>query len=321
MQTLQYKSKQFFFVLIKISLVLAALYFIVNKITKNDHLDFFVFVQFLAKNDVFNSKTIFFLTFLSILNWSFEILKWKELVSFIKKISFKRAVEQCLGSLTASLFTPNRIGEYGAKAIYFSHHLRTHIVLINALSNFLQMSATILLGIVGLILLSEEFTLITNIKNFILFILSVLLLLAFIVLVLKTKMIKWFFLEKTKAFIRMFPKKSIALGFILSLVRYLIFSFQFYYLLTLFNVDIGYLKSMEVITSMYLLSSIIPSIFIFDVVVKGGVAVYLFSFIDVSELIVLSTVTLMWILNFVFPSILGSYYVLQFKLPEKKVPC
>ena len=36
-----------------------------------------------------------------------------------------------------------------------------------------------------------------------------------------------------------------------------------------------------VITTMYLLSSIIPSIFIFDVVIKGGVAVYLFSIIGI----------------------------------------
>lgn len=101
-----------------------------------------------------------------------------------------------------------------------------------------------------------------------------------------------------------------------SLVRYLTFSFQFYYLLFLFGVEISYFEAMIAISSMYLLSSIIPSIFIFDVVIKGGVAVYVFGLMGVSEVIILSVVTMMWILNFVLPSVIGSYHVLRFKLPK-----
>ena len=67
---------------------------------------------------------------------------------------------------------------------------------------------------------------------------------------------------------------------------------------------------------MYLLASIIPSIFIFDVVIKGSIAVYLFTFLGVNEFTILSITTLMWIFNFVLPSIFGSYYVLNFNLPE-----
>ena len=77
-----------------------------------------------------------------------------------------------------------------------------------------------------------------------------------------------------------------------------------------------YFQAMTVITSMYLLSSIIPSIFIFDVVVKGSIGVFLFSMIEVDELTILSIITLMWLLNFVLPSVFGSYYVLNFNLPE-----
>ena len=75
---------------------------------------------------------------------------------------------------------------------------------------------------------------------------------------------------------------------------------------------------MQLITSMYFLASIIPSIFLFDVVIKGSVALYLFSLIGINELVILSIVTCMWILNFVTPSIIGSFYVLHFKFPENK---
>jgi hypothetical protein len=87
----------------------------------------------------------------------------------------------------------------------------------------------------------------------------------------------------------------------------------------IFHIELGYLEAMSIITSMYLLASIVPSVFIFDVVIKGSVAVYLFSLAGINDVIILAIIMLMWLLNFVFPSIIGSYFVLQFKLPKSKI--
>jgi len=103
---------------------------------------------------------------------------------------------------------------------------------------------------------------------------------------------------------------------VFSLIRYLIFSFQFYFFLSVFGVAIDYLDAMVVITSMYFLASIIPSISIFDVVIKGSVAVFLFSFLKINELTILTIITSMWLLNFVIPSVFGGYYILNFRLPN-----
>ena len=89
-------------------------------------------------------------------------------------------------------------------------------------------------------------------------------------------------------------------------------------LLQIFQVNLSYLNAMIIITAMYLLASIIPTIFIFDVIIKGSVAVYLFSGADINELIVLSIITIMWLLNFVMPSLFGSYYVLRFNFPKSQ---
>ena len=127
--------------------------------------------------------------------------------------------------------------------------------------------------------------------------------------------IKGFSLKKIRLFITEISINIKIKTIVFSVIRYLIFSFQFYFLLQLFNVNLDYFTAMMVITSMYLLSSIIPSIFIFDVVIKGSVAVYLFSIIGVNDLTVLCVVTLMWVFNFVVPSVFGSYYVLNFNFP------
>lgn len=321
LNALSHKSKQFFFVLIKISIVVFAFYFIHLKLSTNNDIEKSVFIHFLIKNQVFSLNTIVFLLFLSCFNWLLEILKWQKLVSVSQKITFKMALEQSLGSLTASLFTPNRIGEYGAKAIYFKNEFKKRIILINLLSNLLQMSVTVILGGIGLYFFVSEYQITLNYPKIFLISVIAILITAFIAVVFaKTRFnIKGFSLKKIKAYILNYPKKIIIYGFCLSLFRYLIFSFQFYYLLTIFGIETSYLHSMMVITTMYLLTSIIPSIFIFDVVVKGSVAVYLLTFIGVNAMTVLSIVTLMWLFNFVLPSILGSYHVLNFKFPKETV--
>ena len=315
-----YKSKQFFFVLIKISLVVVAIYFIYHKLSKNGTLEFSHFIQILSKNGVFSLHTVVFLLFLSIFNWFFEILKWQQLVSSLQKISFTKSIEQCLGSLTVSLLTPNRIGEYGAKALYYTSRLRKRVLFINLISNLLQMLVTVVFGIIGILLLSQSQNLHINGLKFINILLIGIASCGLIIFIIRKTNIKirGFSLQKIKLFLIKFSKKRLALGAVFSFFRYLIFSFQFYYLLLLFGVEISYLEAMQLITSMYFLASIIPSIFLFDVVIKGSVALYVFSLIGINDLIILSIVTCMWILNFVLPSIIGGFYVLNFKFPENK---
>nr|WP_245977150.1 lysylphosphatidylglycerol synthase domain-containing protein [Ichthyenterobacterium magnum] len=304
--------------LIKLSIVVGAFYFIYQKLLDNENLDFRTFIEFLSKNDVLSLKNVGFLLILTFLNWFFEIVKWKTLVGSFKRIAFKNALEQSLGALTASLFTPNRVGEYGAKAIYYPSKNRKQILLLNLLSNIMQMSVTVLFGIVGLYFFKTQYELDINYYKVSQFLIIILVVSAFAILGLKqTKFkLKGFLIETIKAFFKHLPRKIHVLGFLFSLIRYLIFSFQFYYLLRIFGVDVYYGNAMIVITTMYLLASIIPSIFIFDVVVKGSVAVYLFSMVDVNEFTILSIVMLMWLLNFVLPSIFGSYHVLNFNLSK-----
>lgn len=316
--TLPHKTKQFFLVLIKLSIVVGAFYFIYNKLTANPDLDFQDFVNYLSENNKFSLKTISFLVVLTFFNWFFEILKWRVLVSSFKKISFHKALEQSLSSLTASLLTPNRIGEYGVKAMYYKPSERKRVVALNLLGNSLQMLVTVLIGSAGLYLFLNQYETDINYYKIARFGAIILIIAAVgIIAITKNKVLfKWFSLEKMTNYFKQLPFKIYSIGFVLAVIRYAIFSFQFYYILTLFGVSTSYYNTLLVITSMYLLASVIPSIFIFDVVIKSSVAVYLFAIVGVNTFTVLSTVTIMWLLNVVLPSVFGSIFVLKFKLPK-----
>ncbi|WP_139001667.1 lysylphosphatidylglycerol synthase domain-containing protein [Hyunsoonleella aestuarii] len=315
---IHYKSKQFFFVLIKLSIVVCAFYFIYHKLKNNSQLDFFSFILFLTKKELFLFKNLAFLLFLSTFNWFFEILKWQILVSILKKISYKEALEQSLASLTASLFTPNRIGEYGAKAMYYIGDLRKDILLLNLVGNMMQMGVTLIFGIMGLLLFVSNNELHLRRYNFNL--LAIIIIITGALLYFFTKnstfSIRGYSLQKIKNHFQKLPQRNLRIAFAFSFIRYIIFSFQFFVLMRMFQVDIAYYDCMIAISTMYLLASIVPSIFILDVLVKGSVAVYIFSLLEINELTILCIVTLMWLFNFVFPSIVGSYYVLKFNLPK-----
>lgn len=312
------KTKQFLIVIVKLLIIGGASYYIFNKLLNNESLDFNEFIAFLKENDSFSIKNMLFLIILTFFNWFFEILKWKKLVSSIKKISFKSTLEQSLGGQTASLITPNRIGDYGAKAIYYSKPFQKKIVLLNFLGNMAQMTVTILFGCIGLVLFNLKFQLKFNGFNFVLVLLIGVVALVFILYGLKSSKfkIKEFSIKRIIEFIKDLPLKIHIQNFGFSLLRYLIFSFQYYLLLVFFGIEITYISAMIVISSMYLLSSIIPTLAVFDVLVKTSVAVFFFSYLGIDEFTILSISTLMWLFNFMLPSVFGSYFVLNFKLPK-----
>src|SRR5690606_31449626 len=99
-----------------------------------------------------NPYILSFLFLLVLSNWYFEILKWKTVVSVIENINFKTAAKQCLASLTVSLATPNRIGEYGAKALFFASEKRKKILFLNFFSNAAQLLVSCFMGIIGLVI-------------------------------------------------------------------------------------------------------------------------------------------------------------------------
>jgi hypothetical protein len=307
-----YKSKQFWWLVLKLFILILFGYFIYHTLTSNEQLDFHQFSQSLRDSNVFSPSVLGVLFLLTVINWSLEITKWNILTNTIQSTSWKEAAQQSLASLTFSLLTPNRIGEYGAKAMYFPRIHRKKILLLNFIGNVHQLFITLLLGTVGVLLLrpviEQEIseTLYTFLK-----LTPVVLGIAVLILNFNKRFLQW----RQSIWNRFdFITKKLNIAVMgLSLLRYLVFAHQFYFLLVVFHVDVSYAIAMQAITSMYLIASIVPMLSLFDFVLKGSVAVTLFSLLGVSPLIILTITTLMWIFNFVLPAILGSYYVLTFK--------
>ncbi|MGB1268993.1 MAG: hypothetical protein ACPG45_04590 [Flavobacteriaceae bacterium] len=320
MPLLHHYTKQTAFLLVKLVLIFAAFFFIHHKLVHNDVLDVDSLLHYVNHHQIITFQNLIILLLFSGLNWGLECLKWQLLVQEVFPVSFKKAAEQSLGSLTASIITPNRIGEYGAKAIYFKKSLRKKIVGLNLLGNLSQLSATLFFGIIGLLYTAITFKIpLSYLKLLGVAALCVSLFFLYQKFLSRTKFkLKGYSFKKMKRFTTNLNRETLYKTFYLSVLKYMCFSHQFYFLIWLFGVDVTYIDAMALIFTMYILVSIIPTVIVLDVLVKGSVAVWLFSFVNANELIIVTCITLMWLLNFALPSVIGSYFVLNFKFSENK---
>ena len=297
------KTKQYLTLIIKLVIVFGAFYFIYDKLAHDDKLSWKQFSDILQHK--FTIGWILFMLCFSVLNRFIEILKWKNLVLVIKKISLFTATKQVLAGVTAGLFTPNGIGEYAGKALYFPKTETKRVLFLNLICNGIQMVLTIIFGLIGLLYLGYT-------MYFFILLGIGFLILTFLFLT-KNANIKGYsialFLEKVSEI----PKKIHQKNILLAIARYLTFSHQYYFLFLLFGVKIDYFTLMATITAVYFIASSLPSFQFLDFVVKGGVAIWFFDKLNIDEFVVLFISTFMWLLNVVLPVAIGSYFVLIYK--------
>lgn len=294
--------------LAKWAVVGAAFYFIYAQLHSSKAMDWDKLLQVVRLHSV---GYILFILSLSFWNRYFEILKWQNLVQSFRPLTVGQSAAQVFGALTAGIFTPNGFGEYAGKAFFFEKTKAKKIIFLNLLCNGIQMVITVLFGGLGLWYFNAHFPLLST-QNLGLVLGGILCLISLLFLVKKIS-IKGYSLERLGQKIAKIPAHIHQKNALLGLSRYLVFSHQYYFLFLLFGVDLPYLTLMSAITSIYFLSSSLPSFQFLDFAVKGSVALFFCGLLGINSWIPLLISSLMWVLNVVIPVVIGSYFVLNFK--------
>ena len=296
-------TSKFITPILKIGVIVLAFYFIYTQITEKNDFNWREYIVIIQNRLSFGFLLIILL--LSIANRYLEILKWKNLVSFIEPITTFEATKQVLAALTAGIITPNGIGEYAGKALYYEKSKTKLIVFLNFICNGIQMVLTIIFGIIGLFIIGYW--------KWSLLLIGVSAILILIYFVSKNITIKGYsisdFVKKINEIPKQIHRKNVLLGF----SRYLVFSHQYYFLFVVLDVHLPYITLISTIAVVYFLASSLPSFQMFDFAVKGSVALFFFGKHDINEWIILFVSTLMWFLNVVLPVLIGSVFVLNFK--------
>ncbi len=267
--------------------------------------------------------------FLMLVNWSIEAFKWKLSIQKIQPISFSKAFKAVFSGVSFSISTPNRMGEYVGRVLYMKEGNRLRAISLTIVGSMSQLIITLAMGCTGLIFLmnkieSGEIVSVLWVRVLISGVLIALLILTVFYFRLSW-LVKWMDrLPGTRRHVYLVKAiedfNATLLWKLLSLsaIRFVVFGIQYYLLFRLFGVEISRLNSFWVISVIFLILAIIPTIALADLGLRGKVSLKLIGLFSVNDLgIGFSTVSI-WFINLVIPAIVGSLLILSIKIFKNK---
>jgi len=274
------------------------------------------------------------------LNIFLEVWKWKYLIKKLEKVSFWNATKAVLTGYSVSMFLPNRVGEYFGRIYVLKKAGRIQAILVTVLGSMAQLLTTLLFGLISLSLILPGFIDLSENMNRWLYLGILILILIFTVASVFAYLNFSFFTEivrrisghklarinKFTVVFSWYSSKNLAIVLGISVLRYLIFSFQFFLLMHIFLVPIDYFNGIMVISVVYLLMTIIPTIALTELGVRGSVSLFVFGLYfetmnlwnDQLGLGVISASTLLWLINLAFPALLGTVFVYSLRFFRNK---
>lgn len=298
---------------IKAVITLLCLYFIYRKIILKEHFEDFVF--FLTTiNTAGAACMLVFVFLLMILNWFTEAFKWKYLIATEENISSGLSFYAVLVGAALSFFTPNRVGEFAGRVLVLRPENRIRGALATIVGSISQLIITLLCGLAALPMVV---TIVKSVSvwEYVLLIASgivtgfVLLKLYFNIGLLSYITIPFFNKNKIAKYIHIFKEYSfrqLLHVLFLSFMRYMIFTLQFVLLFRMAHVQMGIVTAFAVVFVIFFVMTVIPSIALIDIAVRGSVALFILQNISVNTIGILAATFALWFINLVIPAIAGT---------------
>lgn len=244
------------------------------------------------------------------LNWIMESIKWHLLISRIKPQPFYSSIKDVLAGVSTSILTPNRIGNFIGRTTSLEKENRTSAIIATIHSNLAQFIASVIFGLVGLLILGLENKLVEQgtIQFSAIIVIVLAALLFFFPKALDFNPLSRLYSDQMRNGLDFIQKESLGLKssiLILSLFRYLIFLFQFYLLLKAFNATGQLDVLLPAIAIVYLITTIVPSFLFGKLFVREASALFVLEAYAVQTPVILSTVFLLWFINLALPSLIG----------------
>lgn len=264
------------------------------------------------------------------LNWLLETKKWVHLMQTVEQINLSKAFKAVLAGLTVSMFTPNRMGEYGGRVLLVKKENRVRSVfatLVGSMSQWIVLVSGGLLGLLYLILthlIPEQYTTY-----------------AWLIFALGTIAcgfvtfcyfhLPWFsnfakgwpwtrkWAEKLhEDLFQHYQYQALAKALQISALRYLVYAAQYFFLLTCFGFEMNWAQGFAAILFVFLLQTGLPIPPSAGLIARGSIAVLVFGWfitadgaaLGLQSAVLASTFSL-WLINLLLPAAFGAFFIVQ----------
>lgn len=242
-------------------------------------------------------------------NWWLESAKWHHLLSVHAQMPFGRAVKAVAGGIALSIFTPNRIGEYGGRMMFMPYRHRWPVVFSTLIGSVSQNLVAFGAGILSFMILFE--------KDLWLQLGAAFCFLACVV--------AYFFIGKTASWIVRFDfrgvlkkmklqihhlgdykKDILGKALLIAALRYFVYVLQFVIVLLAFEPQSSVLYLFLGVSCLYLFHTFVPLPAGWDVLARTNIALLLWSGTGMSELSISLASFIVWMVNLLIPALFGS---------------
>ena len=237
-------------------------------------------------------------------NWGMEVYKWKILVP---RSGFEEAAEVVLGGLSWSIWTPLGVGDYVGRAYVQKNQRAIRTAMNTFMASFTQNMGNALWAIllVGFIDTSWKMLWGINWWVYALGFFLLLLILFFIV---------------PKDLLPGIPARTDRLNLLnWSVVRALIYILQYALVLQAFGSDVPFSVTMMLIAIVYLWQSGMPVPEVVGIILKVELAILIFSYEGINELLAVLSALSIWMINRLTPAIVGYIGILKMSKDESTI--
>jgi MFS family permease len=271
--------------------------------------------------------------FLMFVNYGLEAIKWQILMNSIQKVSFWRAYRAVFAGQALGFNTLNGVGGSAGRVLFLKEGNRLRGIVLSVVGSMSQVIITFLLGLISLFYLRTHVFInnhsLDKLSVFwydsLLYVISI----GIVLFILLYFRLSWFiqilekipFIARYKFFVQKleeFHWKELTRLLMLSFGRYVVFLVQYVLLLQVFEVNIAPLDAASLVSAMFLILAIMPTISLAELGFRGKLSLQLFGMLSSNAIGIVASAAGIWIINLMIPAIVGSLFILGIRLFRNK---
>jgi hypothetical protein len=240
---------------------------------------------------------------LMLLNYTIEAIKWKTVIASTNQFNIFQALRAVFVGQAFSFFTPARSGDYVGRTLFLAPGTKLKGITQMAWASYAQLLMTICFGSIAIF---WNLPFLPWLKWVAPWGAALALFLFFYNQSLKGWLSKINLLQIDNEL----KWKLIALAF----SRYLVYIIQYNWASEMLSIPVHALDLSIAIMALLFFLSMIPAISLTDLVIRGQLFLLLMAPFYQNDIMLIALTTLIWIVNFLIPSIIGSILLLGFKI-------
>ncbi len=253
-------------------------------------------------------------------NWLLESYKWMLITAQTEKISLATASRSVYAGICIGNLAPGRATEFLAKIHFFKPENKLTITVLHFVNGMFQLSVTIFFGMLGIMLRSLVNDQSESFLSYVAIGLSAVVMLVFVMILFNiNRFVPWIYKRFNSANYEdvkpiSWSGKLLTSLFGVSIIRYCVFTLQFICILLIFSGKADMLQLLVSIWIYFLFTTIIPMFSVIEAAVRAAIALIVFNGFGMSNAALAIVAILLWVINIVFPSIVGYWVLVKEKL-------